>query len=826
MRATRALALLPVLLLSLPLTLAQVLTRLVNPLIATRGGGGFGGWGSPNVNPGPMSPFPGMRLGPDTTRLGLIDNYTETWSKLNRKGGYFGSDNAARAFSHTHTQGAGESDYGNHGIMIFRNSNLSAAVAMVPFEIFDYLFYDYSPFATWLDKSSEIARPGYYAISLPSAQTAVELTVSGPMAGLHRYTCSQQLPGSASTPNTGPCVLTLNVCHNTHTGGCPSGAVGIAFNATTQQWAIEATVNNTGDFSERKGVAVYLVGLVSATSASGKTPVNASASGVWSGRQLLPPGVRNATARSDSLGAYISFSAPGSQSGPDGDVSILARVALSWTSTADAWANLVAEQYTAAAATVDAAKNTAAAADTAKGDVLLQTVRDGGVPASAWAEFDAAAADTEAEWEVLLSSVTINSGGASAHNADNTGEHLSFPSPPWAPHSQRDIDDGMAQWRSALRAFLGTPEGFVWAAEFGFVPLPSREHVQALVTRIALAGQGGSSDGGDNYEAGGDYYEPIGSATVGTALFNAPSMTDDALIERIELELTATRDAAADGFVDHTGAADLAIFYTALFRVFCAPSTYNNADGTYKGMDDSVHGLSADDVFLSDLSLWDVYRTQMPLFSVLLPDAIANVTASLLLMKQQGGHVPKWPFANDYTGTMVRSSVTTIDHLAMHTHKTEPIYGQHMSICSNIFDLMPRFAHVQVAEHGLEVMFDCVVKGACARLNTSSIVATAYAAIATQESLNVSNYTRLGFVPWPEEGLGSYTLEYAQNDATVAALAQWIGDNATAALYQGRAQNFRNAWVPKNYSAFYPRHGNNGSFFTDADLYLGWVLGV
>jgi hypothetical protein len=44
-------------------------TNLVNPVWATGGGQGFGGWGNQQRNPGAMSPFPMMRLGPDTTHV-------------------------------------------------------------------------------------------------------------------------------------------------------------------------------------------------------------------------------------------------------------------------------------------------------------------------------------------------------------------------------------------------------------------------------------------------------------------------------------------------------------------------------------------------------------------------------------------------------------------------------------------------------------------------------------------------------------------------------------------------------------------------------------
>lgn len=93
-------------------------TRYADPLLATRGGGGFGGWGCQARNPGAMYPHALLRLGPDTSRVDPV--LGEVWSKLARHAGYFGSDSHVRAFSHTHVQGAGDADLGTVGVMVAR----------------------------------------------------------------------------------------------------------------------------------------------------------------------------------------------------------------------------------------------------------------------------------------------------------------------------------------------------------------------------------------------------------------------------------------------------------------------------------------------------------------------------------------------------------------------------------------------------------------------------------------------------------------------------------------------------------------------------------
>ena len=50
--------------------------------------------------------------------------------------------------------------------------------------------------------------------------------------------------------------------------------------------------------------------------------------------------------------------------------------------------------------------------------------------------------------------------------------------------------------------------------------------------------------------------------------------------------------------------------------------------------------------YYSDLSLWDIHRTQVPLLTFLRPDVAEGVVNSLVAMYQEGGVLPRWPIAN------------------------------------------------------------------------------------------------------------------------------------------------------------------------------------
>lgn len=111
-------------------------------------------------------------------------------------------------------------------------------------------------------------------------------------------------------------------------------------------------------------------------------------------------------------------------------------------------------------------------------------------------------------------------------------------------------------------------------------------------------------------------------------------------------------------------------FFTALYHTMLAPTTYSDVNGDYLGFDHTIHNINkfyannaeklvdiygrsrketssaVPPAFLSDMSIWDVHRTEFPLLSLILPDVMANIAQSLVLMYVQGGSLPRWPMAN------------------------------------------------------------------------------------------------------------------------------------------------------------------------------------
>ena len=94
-------------------------------------------------------------------------------------------------------------------------------------------------------------------------------------------------------------------------------------------------------------------------------------------------------------------------------------------------------------------------------------------------------------------------------------------------------------------------------------------------------------------------------------------------------------------------------FYTALYHTMIAPFAYQDADGRYLGMDKRVHTAYPGYVNYSVFSLWDTFRALHPLMTIINPALAANWGKVLVQGYEEGGILPKWPLASNYTGCMV-----------------------------------------------------------------------------------------------------------------------------------------------------------------------------
>ncbi|PHQ64021.1 MAG: sugar hydrolase [Sphingobium sp.] len=214
--------------------------------------------------------------------------------------------------------------------------------------------------------------------------------------------------------------------------------------------------------------------------------------------------------------------------------------------------------------------------------------------------------------------------------------------------------------------------------------------------------------------------------------------------------------------------------YTALYHSLMAPSVWSDADGRWRGPDDQVHegrGFTMHSTF----SLWDTFRAEHPLLTLIQPAAKNADFVNSLLASQKAspfGILPVWQFAGKETWTMI-------------------------------------------GYHAVPVIADACLK----RIKGIDCVAALRAMVASADYApygGLGDYMKLGYVPIDREPeAASKTVEYAYDDWTISRLARQLGDIATAERFEKRAHNWRNSFDAK--TGFLRARKADGTFRTPFD---------
>ncbi|MBN2134298.1 MAG: GH92 family glycosyl hydrolase [Acidobacteria bacterium] len=196
------------------------------------------------------------------------------------------------------------------------------------------------------------------------------------------------------------------------------------------------------------------------------------------------------------------------------------------------------------------------------------------------------------------------------------------------------------------------------------------------------------------------------------------------------------------------------IFYTALYHTLLNPVEYSDVDGGYRGLDQNIHNAENYTKY-SIFSLWDTYRAQHPLLTILQPSRVADMIKSML------------------------------SHYDESAHKILPIWSFH----SNEDWCMTGY-------HAIPVIADAYIKGIRGFDIEKAFKASVDSALYEKYS-GLENYIKYGYVPFDLEfgqNSASKTLEYAYDDWTVANFAKAMGRNDIADQFFKRAQNYRNLY--------------------------------
>ncbi len=94
-------------------------------------------------------------------------------------------------------------------------------------------------------------------------------------------------------------------------------------------------------------------------------------------------------------------------------------------------------------------------------------------------------------------------------------------------------------------------------------------------------------------------------------------------------------------------------FYTALYHCMLAPMLAQDVNGQYRGMDKEIYQAEEGFTNYTVFSMWDTFRSLHPLMNIIDRERTKIWINGLLQKYKEGGVLPKWPLAANYTGTMV-----------------------------------------------------------------------------------------------------------------------------------------------------------------------------
>jgi predicted alpha-1,2-mannosidase len=205
--------------------------------------------------------------------------------------------------------------------------------------------------------------------------------------------------------------------------------------------------------------------------------------------------------------------------------------------------------------------------------------------------------------------------------------------------------------------------------------------------------------------------------------------------------------------------AQQAAFYSALHHAFVMPGVYSDSDGSYRYRGSVQHAAGFS--FVTDLSLWDTYRTLNPLYHLLAPELGNNVSASLFEMAKIDGAFPKWTLATSDAGSMIGASAEVV----LSDAYLKSVRG---------FD----------AEGAYQLM-------RAAALNPDPSTKRGGRS-------DSQEYLTLGYVPADlHDSSVALTTEYATDDTALANFAEALGHPDDAAALRARALGYRKLFDPQ-----------------------------
>jgi predicted alpha-1,2-mannosidase len=194
-------------------------------------------------------------------------------------------------------------------------------------------------------------------------------------------------------------------------------------------------------------------------------------------------------------------------------------------------------------------------------------------------------------------------------------------------------------------------------------------------------------------------------------------------------------------------------FYTSFYHASLAPTLFNDVDGSYRGLDHKVHQGAGFQNY-STFSLWDTFRAEHPLLTIVQPQRVNDFIKTMLAHYREFNQhaLPIWPLAGNETWCMI-------------------------------------------GNHAIPVIVEAYSKGF-----RDYDVAAVYQAMCDTVAADrnfMADYRNRGYVPSADKNQSvSRTLEYVYDDWCLAQMARMLGKTADAEKFAKRAENYRNLFDP------------------------------
>ncbi len=224
------------------------------------------------------------------------------------------------------------------------------------------------------------------------------------------------------------------------------------------------------------------------------------------------------------------------------------------------------------------------------------------------------------------------------------------------------------------------------------------------------------------------------------------------------------------------------IFYTALYHSLLSPNLYTDVNGYYNGLDLEKHQTK--DNHYTVFSLWDTFRATHPLFTLIQQKKTNEFIRTFLRQYKEGGRLPIWELAANYTGCMI-------------------------------------------GYHAIPVITDAYIKNI--RDYDEELALEAMVNSAMQNHLGLKTYKENGFIYASDEPESvSKNLEYSYDDWCIALLADSLGEEKIAKDFYQRGQHYKNLFDPstgffrakKSYTWFSPFKPEEVNFnYTEANAW-------